>query len=100
MKAARLQNDTYGIKSPISKCYSHLASGTIRRMCTSVNSSQEDAKNLYGNLHSILRHFAMSLKSTQLLSSTLDVLEMSNIHILNWWSTRMAGFMDACSQAS
>ena len=25
--------DTYGIKSPISKCSSHLAPGTIRRMC-------------------------------------------------------------------
>ena len=88
------------IKSPISKCSSYLAPGTIRRMCTSVNSSPEDAKNLHDNLHSILRHFAMSPKSTQLLNNTLDALEMSNILILNWESTRMVGFMDACSRAS
>ena len=67
-----------------SKCSSHLASGTIRRTSTSVNSTQEDAKNLYDNLQSILRHFAISPKSTQLLNNTLDALEMSNIHILNW----------------
>ena len=100
VKVARLLNDTYGIKSPISKCSSHLASGTIRRMCNSVNSSHEDAKNLYNNLHSILRHFAMSPKSSQLLNNTLNALDMSNIYIINWGSTRMAGFMDACSQAS
>lgn len=68
-------------------------------MCTSDNSSQESAKNLYDNLHSILRHFDMSPKSTKLLKNTLDALEISNIHIWNWGSTRMAGFMDACSLA-
>ena len=76
-----------------------MASGTIRRMCASDNSSQENAKNLYDNLHSILRHFAMSPKSTKLLKNTLDALEMSNIHIWNWESTRMADFMEACSLA-
>ena len=33
VKTAHLLNDTYGIKSPISKCSSHLAPATIRRMC-------------------------------------------------------------------
>ena len=100
VKGACLLNGIYGIKSPISKCSSHLASGTIKRSCSSVNSSQEAAENLYDNLHSILMHFAMSPKSNQLLNNTLDALEMSNIHILNWGSARMGGFMDACSQAS
>ena len=40
LKGARLLTETYGINSPSPKCSSHLASGTIRRMCTSVNSSQ------------------------------------------------------------
>ena len=35
-----------------------------------------------------------------MLSNTLDALGMSNSHILNWGSTRMAGFTDAYSQAS
>ena len=36
VKGACLLNGTYGIKSPISKCSSHLASGTIKRTCSSV----------------------------------------------------------------
>ena len=39
LKGARLLTETSGINSLSSKCSSHLASGTIRRMCTSVNSS-------------------------------------------------------------
>ena len=42
----------------------------------------------------------MTSKSTKVLSNTLDALGMSNSHILNWGSTRMAGFTDAYSQAS
>ena len=48
----------------------------------------------------ILRHFAMSPKSTELLNNALDVLKMSSVHVLNWDSTRMTGFLDACIQAS
>ena len=95
-----MSTDTYGIKSQISKCSSHFTSRTIKKRCTSVNNSQEDATDLHKNLHSILRHFGMSLKSNQLLNNTLDVPEISNIIVLNWESTRMAGFMDVCSQTS
>ena len=35
-----------------------------------------------------------------MLSNTLDALGMSNSHILNWGSPRMAGFTDAYSQPS
>ena len=40
LKSLRLLTEIYGMNSPSSKCSSHLASGTIRRICTSVNSSQ------------------------------------------------------------
>ena len=30
----------------------------------------------------------------------LNMLEMNDIHLLNWGSPRMAGFLDACMQAS
>ena len=65
LKGVRLLTETYGINSPSSKCSSQLPSGTIRRMCTSVNSSQADATSLYDNLKALLKHFAMSPKSTE-----------------------------------
>ena len=99
-KGARLLEEIYGIKSPVSKCASHLASGTIRRLCSSVNHSQQDAVNLYDNLRALLKHFVCSAKSTELFNEACDVLEMNNVHILNWGSTRMAGFLDACVQSS
>ena len=100
LKGCRLLEEKYGINSPVSKCGSHLSYGTIRRLCTSVSYSQEDAKKLYENLKAILRHFTMSPKSRKLLNNAPDALEMNNVHILNWGSTRMAGFLDACIQAS
>ena len=69
-------------------------------MCTSVNSSQADATSLYDNLKALLKHFAMSPKSTEFLNNALNALELNSVHMLNWGSTCMAGFMDACVQAS
>lgn len=57
----------YGIKSTVSKCASHLASGNIRRWWTSVNQSQQDAVNLYQNLRALLTHFTHSTKSIGIL---------------------------------
>ena len=65
LKGARLLTETYGIHSPLSKCSGHLASGTIQKMCTSVNSIQADATSLYDNLKALLKHFAMSPKNTE-----------------------------------
>ena len=69
LEGARLLTETYGINSPSSKCSSHLASGTIRRMCTSVNSSQVDSTSLYDNLKALLKHFAVNPKSTEFLNN-------------------------------
>ena len=41
----------------------------------------------------------MSPKSTELLNNALSAMEMNGMHLLNWGSTRMAGFFDACMQA-
>ena len=71
-----------------------------QRMCTSVNSSQADATSVYDNLKALPKHFAMNPKSTEFLNNTLNALELNSVHMLNWGSTRMAGFMDACVQAS
>ena len=100
LKGARILTETYGINSSSFKCSSHLASGTIPRMCTSVNSTQGDATSLYDNLKAPLKHFTMSPKSTEFLNNALNALELSSVHMLNWASAHMAGFTDACVQAS
>ena len=88
----------YGIKSTVSKCASHLASGNIRRWWTSVNQSQQDAVNLYQNLRALLTHFTHSTKSIGILNEAYDILEINNVHILNCDSTGMVTFLVACIQ--
>ena len=61
---------------------------------------EQNAKSLFENLKALLKHFSQSNKSTGILNKSLAALEMNSIHILNWGSTRMAGFLDACLQAS
>ena len=65
------------VSIPVSKCGSYLSYSTIQRLSTSVNYLQEDAKKLYENLKAILRYFAMSPKSTELLNNALDALEIT-----------------------
>ena len=92
-KAYRLLETGFGFKSPFSRCASHALAGAIRRLCTSVNSSQIDAKSIHENLRSILKHFANSPKSSKLLNNALIILDMNNIHLPNWVSARMGGFL-------
>lgn len=77
LKGGRLLEENYGINSTVSKCGSYLSYSTIQRLSTSVNYLQEDAKKLYENLKAILRYFAMSPKSTELLNNALDALEIT-----------------------
>ena len=59
-------------------------------------SSQIHAISIYENLRCILKHFAKSPKSIKLLNNALKILDINKIHLLNWGSTRMAGFLNAC----
>ena len=95
LKGSRLLESEIGFKCPFMRCSSHIASGTLRRLCNSAN-ALEDATSLYNNLRSILLHFNMSPKSTEYLKEALSILEMNQVHILNWGSTRMSGFLDGC----
>lgn len=79
---------------------SHLASGTIPHMCTSVHHCQQDAVSLYENLSALLTHFTHSAKNMKILNAAYDILNRNIVHILNWECTRMAGFLDACVQSS
>lgn len=74
MECVRLLEKKYVIKSPSSKCSNHLGSGTIKRMCTSVNNIQKGATALYENSHAMLKNIAMIPKSSELLSSKFIIL--------------------------
>ena len=87
-------------KCLFSQCGSHASAGTIRRLCTSKTTCQDDAKSLYENLRKLLKHFSKSPKSSELLHQALTALEINDIHLLNWGSARMTGFLDACIKAS
>ena len=100
IKGSRFLETKFGIKSPFSRCSSHAAAGTIRCLCTSETMSQTDARVLYENLRALLKHFGNSPKSSEMLIKSLHLLEMHDIHLLNWGSTRWAGFLDGCIQAS
>ena len=75
LKGGFLLEEQCGVNFPSVHCGSHLSYGTIGRVFTSINYLQEDAKKLYENLKAILRHFAKSLKSTELLNKVLEALE-------------------------
>ena len=62
--------------------------------------SQIGAKGLYENLKALLKHFSQSPKRSEMLHEAVNMLEMNDIHLLNWGPTRMAGFLDAYIQAS
>lgn len=100
MKGARLVEKEIGLKAPFTRCASHASAGTIRRrLCTTETMCQDAAKALYENLRKLLKHFSKSPKSSDLLNKALSAIEINNVHVLNWGSTRMAGFLDACLQA-
>ena len=42
----------------------------------------------------------MTPKSSELLTYALAAMEMHDVHLLNWGSTRMVGLLDACVQTS
>ena len=67
LKASRLLQELFGIKSPFTRCSSHMSYGTIRRLCTSETISQIDAKGLYENLKALLKHFSPSPKSSKMI---------------------------------
>ena len=67
LKASQLLQELFGIKSPFTRCSSHMSYGTIRRLCTSETISQIDAKGLYENLKALLKHFSPSPKSSKMI---------------------------------
>ena len=69
MKAYRLLETGYDLKSQFSRCASHALADTTRRLCMSVNSCQIDTRSIYDNLRSILKHFANSPRSSKLLNN-------------------------------
>ena len=58
--------------------------------------SVEQVKTLYGCFKTVVKHFATSCKSKELLDEAIKMHELKEIHLLSWCSTRMTHFLTAC----
>ena len=87
------------VLSSFFKCSVHTGYAPLRRMVTSKN-ALEYVTSFYNTLRSTLKHFVNSPKSTEILKEALATLEMNEVHILNWGSTRIFGFLDGCKRSS
>ena len=79
-------------------CFSHLwnypkAMHVRKGMSSRCEKSLRESKKVFATIFN-------EPKSSELLSNALATMEMHDVHLLNWGSTRMAGFLDACVQAS
>ena len=84
VKGSRLLETNFGIKPPFSRCAPHTSPGTIHQLCISETMSQADAKVLYENLRPLLKHFAKSPKSSEMITTSPNLLEMHDVHFCNW----------------
>ena len=100
LKAAHTVDKGIGLNSSFTGCRSHKTYGTIKKLRISKTFCNENAKALYETLRTLLKHFSINNKSSELLINVLTAMEMNNIHNLDWGSTRMARFLDAFVQAS
>ena len=87
------------VLSSFFKCSVHTGYAPLRRMVTSKN-ALEYVTSFYNTLRSTLKHFVNSPKSTEILKEALATLERNEVHILNWGSTRICGFLDGCKRSS
>lgn len=62
--------------------------------------SHIDTNALCENLRSVLKYFARNLNSSKYLNEVHDILERNDVLLLNWGSTIMSEFLDACNHAS
>ena len=95
-KAARLLSQLYGMDTLDFRCSAHTADGSLKRLARSETMSVEQVKTLYGCFKTVVKHFATSCKSKELLDEAIKMLELKEIHLLSSCSTRMAHFLTAC----
>ncbi|XP_072024708.1 uncharacterized protein [Amphiura filiformis] len=96
--ATRKLTQEYGILTPSSRCTSHTADGTLKRLAKSRTMNVLEVTTLYESLRVVMSHIAYSPKTTSLLKQSIKMLDMRQITTFNWCSTRMGGFFKACER--
>ena len=98
--ACRMLSEDFGLQTPFNRCSSHTADGTLKRLAKSKTMNIPEVTTLYDALRSVMSHIVCSPKSTSLLKDSIAALDLPEVHILNWCSTRMGGFLKCCEKFS
>ena len=53
---------------------------------------------LYESLSLVVKHFSYSFKNKEALNSVMELLNMKPKHLLSWYNTQMAHFLDPDTQ--
>ena len=95
-KAGEVLAEQISILCPTTRCSSHAATGSIRRLTTSKTTSVDEVVTFALGLKPILKHFKLSGKSSALLNAALEMMEMRPIKAMTWCPTRMCNLLE-CS---
>ena len=88
--------NTYSLPS-LSAWYSvHASDGTLKRLAKSKTMSVPEIVTLYECLRSIVQNFKFSIKNKDILDSSMAMLGLTPIKLINWCGTRMGHFLLAC----
>ena len=55
-----------------------------------------EVTTLYECLRTVIKHFECSIKNIELLDDSMEILELSPLHLLSWCQTRMSHFLKSC----
>ena len=97
--AADLLGKQVGLLTPTTRCSSHAAHGSIRRLSSSKTMCVQEVVDYTTHLKPVLKHFKNSGKSLSLLNDALEVLEMKKLHTMTWCPTRMGFLLVASKRA-
>ena len=96
-KAGQDLTNNIGLITPTTRCSGHAASGAMKRLTNSKTMAVDEVVTFTEGLGPILKHFALSGKSTDSLREALKLMEMKPIRMMTWCPTRMCNILD-CSK--
>ena len=92
-KARKILFEIFGLLSPGTVCSGHSAIGSLRRMTTSKTMQVEATVVFASGIRPVLKHFKLSGKSSSLLNSSLEIMEMKPLKAMTWSPTRMGNLL-------
>ena len=89
--------EKYGMVSPNMRCAAHAADGCLKRLANSKTMCVVEVSEFLPYFRKIMKHFALSGKSSSALNDTLAVLHMRKVHMITFCPTRMCYLLTACA---